>query len=143
MNMVLEAIYRALDLSRAAVFLLDQAEQVYRVHATLSAREPNLLGGVRIPVAFAPDLAHIALARKVDIYIDNPRDGDIATHLPAWIRAHALHPFFLLPMSSSSGKALGLIFGQQSGDQKLNKQVLLELAALRKLLQARLTGKRS
>ena len=141
MNMVLEVVFSALGLSRAAVFLLDDAQRVYRVRATLAVREPNALAGLSIPAAFSSDLAHVAMAKKVDIYIDNPRDGDIAPHMPAWIRAHALHPFFLLPMVAGDGNALGLLFGQQRDDIKLGKPELAQLAALRNLLQARLIGK--
>lgn len=141
-GMVVEVMFRALELARAAVFLLDDAQQVYRVRATLAAREPNALAGLAIPAQFARDLAHIALAKRADIYIDNPRDGEIAPHLPAWIRAHALHPFFLLPMTAADGNALGLLFGQQRDDVKLTKAELATLAILRNLLQARLTGAR-
>lgn len=141
-GMVVEVIYRALDLSRAAVFLLDETQQAYRVRATLAMREPNALVGLTLPAQFSRDLAHVALARRADIYIDNPRDGEIAPHLPAWIRAHALHPFFLLPMTAADGNALGLLFGQQQDDVKLTKAELATLATLRNLLQARLTGAR-
>lgn len=141
MNMVLEVVFSALGLSRAAVFLLDDAQRVFRVRATLAVREPNALSGLSIPAAFSSDLPHVAMAKKVDIYIDNPRDGDIAPHMPAWIRSHALHPFFLLPMLAGDGNALGLLFGQQRDDFKLGKPELAQLAALRNLLQARLIGK--
>ncbi len=137
-RMVLEVAFSALDLSRAAVLLLDQATQAYRVTASLAARAPNRLTGLAIPAQAGADLAHVALARRVDIYIDNPRDPKIATHFPDWIRAHGLHPFFLLPMVDKNGKPMGLFHGQQQDDVKLSKEELGQLAHLRDLLQERL-----
>lgn len=137
-RMVLEVAFTSLDLGRAAVLLLNREAQAYRVSATLAARTPNRLVGFAIPAKAGADLAHVALARKVDIYIDNPRDPKIAPHFPDWIRAHSLHPFFLLPMAARDGSPLGLLYGQQQDDGKLTKEELGQLAALRDLLQDRL-----
>ncbi len=137
-RMVLEVAFRALDLSRVAVMVLDPERRAYRVQATLAAREPNRLAGFTMPAQPGADLAHLALARKVDIYIDNPRDTKIASRLPDWIRTHGLHPFFLLPMSDRDGKAIGVFYGQQQNDAKLTKEELGQLAGLRDLLQSRL-----
>lgn len=140
-RMVLEVAFTALDLGRAAVLMRNQATQAYQVTATLAARTPNRLVGFSMPAKAGADLAHVALARKVDIYIDNPRDPKIAPHFPDWIRAHSLHPFFLLPMSAQDGSPLGLLYGQQQDDSKLSKEELGQLAALRDLLQERLRRK--
>lgn len=137
-NMLLERMSGALNLSRAAVLLLDRTHQSYRVTASLSERPTHRLEGVALPARGGADLAQVALARKVDIYIDNPRDPKIASHLPDWIRVHSLHPFFLLPMSGGDGAPLGLVYGQQRDDARLGKDTLGQLAALRDLLQDRL-----
>lgn len=137
-RMVLEVAFTALDLSRAAVLLNNQATQAYQVSVTLASRTPNRLVGFSMPAKAGADLAHVALARKVDIYIDNPRDPKIAPHFPDWIRVHSLHPFFLLPMTGTDGQPLGLLYGQQQEDVKLSKEELGQLAALRDLLQGRL-----
>jgi len=134
-QLALRAMFRALDLSRVAILLLDQGMEAYRVTATLSVRTPNRLEGFAMPAKAGSDLAHVALARKVDIYIDNPRDPKIAPHFPDWIRAHGLHPFFLLPMTGQDGKPMGLLYGQQQDDIKLSKETLGQLAVLRDLLQ--------
>lgn len=135
---VLEVAHSALELDRSAVFILDANRHVFMARVTLASREPSHLEGTAISLAEGDDLAQIALAKKVDIYIDNPRDGKAVPHLPAWVRAHSLHPFFLLPMTTSGGKAIGLIFGQQRDDARLTKPELASLGVLRDLLQARL-----
>lgn len=131
----LELLFRALSLSRAAILMLDADGRACRVTTTLSAKQPNRLAGLVLTVGAGADLAQLAMARKVDIYIDNPRDNKIAARLPDWIRNFSLHPFFLLPLSGPGGRAVGLIYGQQSDDTKLDKALLLQLAELRALLQ--------
>ncbi len=137
-RVVLEIVFRALDLSRAAILLLDREKQHYRVEFTLSTREDNRLAKFSMPVAPGSDLAYLALARKVDIYIDNPRDTKIASRLPNWVRSQGLHPFFLLPIVNDEGVAVGLLYGQQQNDLKLSKEELGQLALLRELLQTRI-----
>jgi len=83
------------------------------------------------------------LARKVDIYIDNPRDTKIASRLPDWVRSQGLHPFFILPIENSEGVAIGLMYGQQQNDLKLSREELGQLALLRELLQTRLSIERA
>lgn len=137
-RMALEVAYRSLALSRAAIFHLDADGMAYRVGTTLAAREPNRLVGFTMPAEPAADLAHLAMLRKVDVYIDNPRDTKIASRLPGWIRSFGLHPFFLLPLTDGEGKAIGLFYGQQGDDAKLDKERLARLAELRESLQGRL-----
>jgi HD-like signal output (HDOD) protein len=137
-RMILEIAFRTLALARAAIFRLDADGKAYRVSTTLAAREPNRLVRFAMPVEPAADLAHLAMLRKVDIYIDNPRDTKIASRLPDWVRSFGLHPFFLLPMAGGDGKPIGLFYGQQGDDAKLSKEVLGQLAALREQLQDRL-----
>lgn len=137
-RMVLEVAYRSLALSRAAIFRLDADGMAYRVVATLAAREPNRLVGFVMRAEPAADLAHLAMLKKVDVYIDNPRETKIASRLPDWIRSFGLHPFFLLPLTDGDGKAIGLFYGQQGDDAKLDKERLARLAELRELLQRRL-----
>lgn len=139
-RLVLQAAFNALSLSRTAVLVVDQGKAVYRVTATLAERAPNRLEGASIPTKAAADLAKVALAKKVDIYIDNPRDPKIAPHFPDWIRAHSLHPFFLLPITRADGGPMALFYGQQREDTKLSKEELAQLAALRDVLQASLRG---
>lgn len=137
-RVVCEIVFRALDLSRAAILVLDRDSDCYRVAATLSAREPNRLVGLSIPARSGTDLATLALSRNVDIYIDNPRDTKIASRLPDWVRSQGLHPFFLLPMVNAAGEAIGLLYGQQQDDAKLGKEELGQLAVLRDMFQSRL-----
>lgn len=135
---VLDVMIQALALSRAAILRLDAAGARFQVSTTRAARTPNRLAGATLDLGSGMDLARLALARKVDIYIDNPRDTKIATRLPDWIRGFSLHPFFLLPLTGTAGKPLGLIYGQQSNDAKLDKACLARLAEMRALLQGRM-----
>ncbi|MEW5786258.1 MAG: HDOD domain-containing protein [Pseudomonadota bacterium] len=139
-NRVVDLAFRILELSRAGVLLRQGDASAYRMVASRVAREPNRLAGLSLAAGPGGGLAHfdlaqIALARQVDIYIDNPRDAKIAAHLPDWVRSHSLHPFFLLPMAMADAKPLGLFYGQQGDDAKLGKDVLAQLAHLRDLLQ--------
>lgn len=137
-RMVVDRVFRVLKLSRAAVLLLDPDRQAYRVRSTLAEREPNRLLGFAVSIQSGADLVHLALARKLDVYIDNPRDAKIAPRLPGWISSHGAHPFFLLPMMGKDDTVMGLFYGQQREDVKLSREELGQLAELRDLLQSRL-----
>jgi hypothetical protein len=137
-RMVVDMVFRVLKLSRAAVLLLDPDRQAYRVRSTLAEREPNRLLGFAVSIQSGADLVHLALARKLDVYIDNPRDAKIAPRLPGWISSHGAHPFFLLPMLGKDDTVMGLFYGQQREDVKLSREELGQLAELRDLLQSRL-----
>lgn len=132
-RIALEAMYSALGLSRAVLFLRPPGEPVYRAAAVLSHREPDPLAGLAFPETFQPDVVHIALAKQVDFYIDNPRSASIATRMPDWLRAHEPTPFFLLPLRGEP--AGGLYFGQQADTRALDKDVLALLKELRELAQ--------
>lgn len=134
----LATVFDSLQLSRAAIFLLDAQRRAYRVSACLCERESDRLAEVLILSGTGADLVHLALARKLDVYIDNPRDEKIAPRLPAWIGSHGTHPFFLLPMTDAAGEPMGLVFGQQRVDIKLTREELGLLAELRDLLRRRL-----
>lgn len=134
----LATVFDGLQLSRAAILLLDAQRRAYRVSACLRERESDRLAEVLIPCGAGADLVHLALARKLDVYIDNPRDEKIAPRLPAWIGSHGTHPFFLLPITDAAGEPMGLVFGQQREDVKLSREELGLLAELRDLLRRRL-----
>lgn len=134
----LATLFDGLQLSRAAILLLDAQRRAYRVSACLRERESDRLAEVLIPSGTGADLVHLALARKLDVYIDNPRDEKIAPRLPAWIGSHGTHPFFLLPITDPAGDPMGLVFGQQREDVKLTREELGLLAELRDLLRRRL-----
>ncbi|MFZ5482952.1 MAG: HDOD domain-containing protein [Pseudomonadota bacterium] len=131
--MTLEHLFTGLDLDRAAIFLLEPSEPVYRVRASLSARAANPLQGVIVPAAFTPDVVHLVLSKQVDIYIDNPRDTKIAHRLPGWIARHGLQPFFILSLVREH-RVLGFLYGQQKDNRTLNEAELTRLKALRDLL---------
>jgi HD-like signal output (HDOD) protein len=132
----LDLLLKSLALSRVAVLRRDADGPSLRVTTALANKRPSRLQGLVVPTGAGADLVHLALLRKVDIYIDNPRDTKIAARLPDWIRSFSLHPFFLLPFGGEGGKPPGLIYGQQADDAKLDKGLLLQLAELRGLLQA-------
>lgn len=139
-RMVVEVAFRALNLSQAAILARDPVDGRFRVTASLAARTPNRLAGFVLPVRPEDDLAHLALARRLDIYIDNPRDTKIAPRLPDWVRAQGAHPFFLLPVADAAGQPLGLFYGQQADDAKLGKDILGRLAELRDLVAERMAA---
>ncbi len=107
----LATVFDGLQLSRAAILLLDAQRRAYRVSACLRERESDRLAEVSIPSGAGADLVHLALARKLDVYIDNPRD---------------------------ESEPMGLVFGQQREDVKLTREELGLLAELRDLLRRRL-----
>lgn len=131
--MALERLFTGLDLQRTALFLLEPNEPVYRVRASLSARAANPLQGVTVPATFSPDLVHLILSKHADIYIDNPRDTNIAHRLPGWIARHGLQPFFILSLVRDR-RMLGFLYGQQKDNRTLAEADLVRLKALRDLL---------
>ena len=133
-QVALEIAFRSLDLGGAAILTRRADAQAYRVQSSLSARDTDRLAGFSMPDT-GSDLAHLALQRRLDIYIDNPRDTKISMRLPDWVRRQGMHPFFLLPLADAEAKPLGLFYGQQRDDRKMDKEELAQLARLRDLLQ--------
>lgn len=142
MAMATEVMYSGQDLLRAAVFIHDPEKQVYRVQATLAAKQPNHLVGLAFADAFSPDVVHIVLSKQADVYIDNPRDTKIAHRLPDWIARHGLFPFFILPMVRD-GKSIGFLYGQQKDYVELADEALALLKQLRDVLAGVLAGSQS
>jgi GAF domain-containing protein len=84
------------------------------------------------PLAFAPDVFHIALEKGVDLVIEDPRADNIRQRIPDWLhRVMEPKSFLLLPIVLKS-TAIGLLYADsQRGGIKLDAEQLGALRTLR------------
>lgn len=96
MQMVLETIYRALPGSRVLLGLRDPRSQSIVGKFGYGDDIENLIRNFSIPLAYQPDVFHIAFKNNVDIKIDDARDPKIADKVPEWYKRKVNSRFFII-----------------------------------------------
>ncbi|MFM1988962.1 MAG: hypothetical protein RJA99_1919 [Pseudomonadota bacterium] len=83
-----DALHDALGADRVVYFVRDDAAAVYRPRAAAGIAISLLRGRIAMPLQFAPDLFHAALARGADLHLADTSADTVRTRLPQW-HAHA------------------------------------------------------
>ena len=96
MQMVLETIYRALPGSRVLLGLRDPRSQSIVGKFGYGDDIENLIRNFSIPLAYQPDVFHIAFKNNVDIKIDDARDPKITDKVPEWYKRKVNSRFFII-----------------------------------------------
>jgi len=84
MQMILETIYRALPGSRVLLGLRDKASNSIKARFGHGDELEKLIKSFQIPLAYEPDVFHIAFKNNVDIKIEDTLDSKIKDKIPAW-----------------------------------------------------------
>ena len=132
LRMVLETMHRGFGFSRTMIFIRDSRLNTMRARFGFGAGVERCIPLCDFPLAFAPDVFHIALEKSVDIAIENAHAEDIARRIPEWFRQGVnANSFLLLPIALKS-TAIGLLYADsESGTIKLNAEQLGSLRTLR------------
>jgi HD-like signal output (HDOD) protein len=133
LQMVLETMYRGMGFSRSLNFIRDNKANTMRARFGFGANIERMLAKCVFPLAFAPDVFHVALDKGVDIVIDDAQAPNIASRIPQWHRdAIAAKSFLLLPVVVK-GQTIGLFYAdsEQTDGIKINAQQLGLLRTLR------------
>lgn len=99
MQMIMETIYRALPGSRVLLGLRDKASGSIKGKFGYGDDIDELAQHFQIPLAYQPDVFHIAFKNSVDIRIDNTQDKNIRDKIPQWYHKKiGSKSFFLFPI---------------------------------------------
>ncbi len=132
LRMVLETMQRGFGFSRTMIFIRDSRLNTMRARFGFGAEIERFIPLCDFPLAFAPDVFHIAVEKGVDIVIEDSQAENIVQRIPEWFR-RGINPksFLLLPIMVNSA-AIGLLYGDsERGGIKIGAEQLGSLRTLR------------
>lgn len=133
LQMVLETMYRGMGFSRTLIFIRDARVNAMRARFGFGAGIERMIPKCNFPLAFAPDVFHVALDKGVDIVIDDARAAKIVERIPHWyLQAVNAQSFLLLPVMLKN-HAIGMLYAdsEQADGIKINPEQLGLLRTLR------------
>ncbi len=109
-----ESLREVLGAARTVYFARDDAAAAFRPRAASGCELAPLRARIAMPVQFAPDLFHAALARGADLHIADIGVESVRTRLPAWLTSAfpATRGFLLLPLMVD-GKPMGFFYADR------------------------------
>lgn len=115
LRIVIETIYTGLGFDHAILALRDARRGAMLGRFGLGEGIDALVAQFQFPLAFAPDVFHVALQKNIDIFIADSQDAKIAARIPQWHRqAFAGRTFLVLPIIVNE-KPLGMIYADAAG----------------------------
>lgn len=133
LQMVLETMYRGMSFNRTLIFIRDTRLAVMRARFGFGADVEQIIPKCSFPLAFAPDVFHVALDKGVDIVIEDAHAPKICERIPGWHHeAVNAQSFLLLPVMLRQ-QAIGLLYADsgQGGGIKIGAEQLGLLRTLR------------
>ena len=93
----------------------------------------NMISQCRFPLAFAPDVFHVALEKGLDIVIENTQAGNVVQRIPEWHRQVTGATSFLILPVMIKGQAVGLLYADSDRPEgiKIDAEQLDLLRTLR------------
>jgi hypothetical protein len=125
-------MHRGFGFSRTMIYIRDLRLNSMRARFGFGAGIERLIPLCDFPLAFAPDVFHVALEKSVDIVIEDAHADHIVRRIPEWFcRGINAKSFLLLPIPIK-GAAIGLLYADsERGAIKLNPEQLGSLRTLR------------
>ncbi|HKQ82849.1 MAG TPA: HDOD domain-containing protein [Steroidobacteraceae bacterium] len=132
LQMVLETMYRGMGFTRTMIFVRDMRLSAMRARFGFGNDIESIIPKCSFPLAFAPDVFHVALDKGVDIAIENTQAPNIVERIPAWHRQVInAKSFLLLPVVLKS-HAIGLLYADSERPEAI-KITAEQLGLLRTL----------
>jgi HD-like signal output (HDOD) protein/GAF domain-containing protein len=119
LQMVLETMYRALGFTRTMVFVRDMRTNTMRARLGFGADIERIIPQCSFPLAFAPDVFHVALEKSADIAIENTQAANIVERIPEWHRQLMSAKSFLLLPVTLKNHVIGLLYADYEGPETL------------------------
>ena len=132
LRMVLETMHRGFGFCRTMIFVRDARAGTMRARFGFGPDVERVIPQCGFPIAFAPDVFHVALEKGVDIVIENSQADNIVQRIPEWLR-RVMDPksFLLMPIALKS-TSIGLLYADSdSAGIKLDAEQLGSLRTLR------------
>ena len=133
LQMVLETMYRGMSFTRTMIFVRDAKLNAMRARFGFGADIDRIIPKCTFPLAFAPDVFHVALDKGVDIAIENTQAANIIERIPDWHRqAINAKSFLLLPVMLKN-RPLALLYAdsERADSAKISAEQLSLLRTLR------------
>jgi HD-like signal output (HDOD) protein len=133
LHMALETMYRGMGFSRTMIFIRDPRASTMRARFGFGAGVEKLIPQCSFPLAFEPDVFHVALQKGLDIVIENTQAENVVQRIPLWHRqVMNARSFLLLPVVLKNQPA-GLLYADSDRAEgiKINSEQLDLLRTLR------------
>jgi hypothetical protein len=130
--MVLETMYRALDVRRIVFCLRDPKTEMLTGRFGIGDGAADVARAFKVPLKGAGDLFAAICAKGMDTLIADATSGNIAARLPAWYRQAVNAPAFVLLPMTSKGTTFALIYADKGVPGAIDLEEK-ELALLRTL----------
>ena len=128
LQMVLETMHRGMNFNRTMIFVRDAKSNQMVARFGFGKDSDAVLSKFHFPLAFAPDVFHLAMEKGADIVIEDVTAQNIAAKIPVWYRDAVTSQSFLLLPVMIKDKAIGLFYAdmeQANGLQVSPKQLSL------------------
>ncbi|MBI4984904.1 MAG: HDOD domain-containing protein [Rhodocyclales bacterium] len=103
LRIILETMYRSMGFHRVLLCLKDVKTGTMSGRFGFGPEATELARGFRFPLAYEPDVFHLATQKSVDILISDVDDPKIATRIPKWYRDKiTAKTFILFPLTLKS-----------------------------------------
>jgi HD-like signal output (HDOD) protein len=133
LRIALETMYRCMGFSRTMIFLRDARSGEMSARFGFGAEIERIVPQCSFPLAFAPDVFHVALEKGVDIVIENTQAENLVQRIPQWYRRVITAKSFLLLPLVLKKQAVGLLYADSDRAEgiKVNAEQLDLLRTLR------------
>jgi eukaryotic-like serine/threonine-protein kinase len=133
LRIILETMYRAMGFKRVVLCIRDAKAGTMQGRFGFGPEANEVARAFRFPLAFAPDIFHVATSKGVDILISDIDDEKIAARIPDWYRKSVpARAFVLLPLNIK-GSPVALIYADrdEAGGIEIPEKELSLLRTLR------------
>ncbi len=107
---MLETMYRGMGFTRTMIFMRDTRANTMRARFGFGADVERIIPKCNFPLAFAPDVFHVAIEKGVDIAIEDTQAANIIGRIPQWHRrGDEAEKLLLLPIVLKN-HTIGLLY---------------------------------
>lgn len=114
LQMVLETMHRGMTFNHTLIFVRDTKTNQMVARFGFGKDSDAVLPKFRFPLAFTPDVFHLALDKGADIVIEDVNADNIAAKIPKWYRDAVTSQSFLLLPVVIKGKTIGLFYADMA-----------------------------
>ena len=133
LRIVLETMYRAMGFTRVLLCLKDARSDSMHGRFGFGPDINEVAPKIRFPLAYVPDVFHIALHKGVDILISDTDDPKIVERIPDWYRKSVTARSFVLFPLKIKDRPVAMIYAdkERAGDIVISEEELRLLRTLR------------
>jgi len=119
LQMVLETIYRGFGFKHVLIFSRDAKNNKMVARYGFGENITGILPGFNFSLNFEADVFHLAVAKGLDVVIEDVGAPNIANKIPAWHSKSVESRYFLLLPMLINNTAVGLIYADMLEAKKL------------------------